>query len=139
MSLELIKISTLPPGQTPNDADQFAIVQAGQTVRVTKSQIADSLDIQSQAAATVLVLDVTGSNSVQLPAGTLIQSIVVTGADGTKKVGTAANGGQLLEEAFTSAATTVFSILPDPFFAAPQDIFFTGTAKYRLALWNFAD
>lgn len=136
--LELIKISTLPAGQTPNDADQFAIVQAGQTVRVTKSQLATSLSTPAASAATVLVLDVTGSDFVQLPAGTLIQSIVVTG-DGGVKVGTAANGGELLDETISVGTPLVYSVLPDPFFESAQSIFFTGTAKYRLALWNFGE
>jgi len=136
--LELIKISTLPAGQTPNDADIIPIVQAGQTVRVTKSQLATSLNIPDAPASTVLVLDVTSSDSVQLPAGTLIQSIVVTG-DGAVKVGTAANGGELLDETISAGTPLVYSLLPDPFFESAQNIFFTGTAKYRLALWNFGE
>jgi len=131
------KISQLPVGQTPNNADQLVLLQAGQTVRVTASQMRDYMGIP-EGGFEALVFDVIDDDSVILPAGAYVSSIIITG-DGAVKVGTTANGGELVEDTVSASSPLIYAGLPNSFSESSRTIHFTGTAKYRLAIWQFGE
>ena len=64
---DLKKISQLPAASALSDADLIPIVQAGVTKKATKAQVGASI-IAAAAASQAIVVDVSGSDSIELPA-----------------------------------------------------------------------
>lgn len=131
---ELKKISQLPAASSLSDADLIAVVQAGVTKKVTKAQLAASI-IAGESASQVVIVPVTGSADIELPAGTYIQAIIVTGSTGPVNIGTTDNGGELVDDTVATGVPLVYSLLPEPFYQGAQDIYFNGTFKARLCVW----
>ena len=131
---DLKKISQLPAASALSDADLIPIVQAGVTKKATKAQVGASI-IAAAAASQAIVVDVSGSDSIELPAATYIQAIIITGSTGPVNVGTTDNGGELVDDTVSTGVPLVYSLLPDPFFLGAQTIYFNGTFKVRLCVW----
>ena len=131
---DLKKISQLPAASALSDADLIPIVQAGVTKKATKAQVGASI-IAAAAASQAIVVDVSGSDSIELAAGTYIQAIIVTGSTGPVNVGTTDNGGELVDDTVSTGVPLVYSLLPDPFDLGTQAIYFNGTFKVRLCVW----
>ena len=131
---DLKKISQLPAASALSDADLIPIVQAGVTKKATKAQVGASI-IAAAAASQAIVVDVSGSDSIELAAGTYIQAIIITGSTGPVNVGTTDNGGELVDDTVSTGVPLVYSLLPDPFYLGAQTIYFNGTFKVRLCVW----
>jgi hypothetical protein len=132
-----VKISGLDAASSFSDLDSFAVVQAGVTKEGTIRQLADYVG-QFASRTVTLIINVVASDSVTLNAGAFVSAIVITGTTGTVKVGTAAAGGQVIDDSIVTGTPLIYQAV-GLFSVAPQVLYFTGTFKIRLLIWNIGE
>lgn len=101
---------------------------------VTGKVLVNAVSAGGTIPATTQEVEVVGSDTLVLPAGTLIQSIVVIGADGAVNIGTTNGGGQLVDDEI-QGKPLIYSTLYDPYFPSGITIYFQGTYTAKLMLW----
>ena len=93
-----VKGSELPDADGLSDSDLIIIIQAGVTKKVAKSDFETQLDVPASESGPTVV-DVDGTDEINVVAGKLLTHIVITGDEGeTYAVGTTEGGGEILEE-----------------------------------------
>lgn len=125
------RIDQLPAASALSDADLIPIMQAGVTKKATKAQV--SVGVSGPCLAQIV--NASGSATFELPAGTYIQAIIMTGNTGSVKIGTSAGGGQIVDDSVVTGTPLVYSLVGDAFYASATTLHFTGTFKTRLLLW----
>jgi hypothetical protein len=131
-----VRVSNLPNASALSDTDSFPVVQAGVTKKATGAQIRTFSNALSTVVITVI--NVASSGSVTLNAASFVSAMIITGSTGAVKVGTTGGGGEIIDDAIVTGTplvypgTGIFSI-------TSQTLYFTGTFKIRLMIWNIGE
>lgn len=132
-----IKISGLPAGSALSDSDLIPVTQAGVTKKVTAAAVQAYVGGGGGITAAT-VLNISGTGSVNLDAGAFVQAIIVTGSTGSVKVGTTVSGGEIIDDSITTGTPLIYPSL-GVFSTSSQTLYFTGTFKIRLIIWNIGE
>lgn len=125
-----VKGSELPDADGLSDSDLIIIIQAGVTKKVTKSAFETQMDVPASESGPTVV-DVDGTDEINVLAGKLLTHMVVIGAEGDSyAVGTTEGGGEILEEStFDSSGFVSFNL--GWYFTSNTTIWLTGTFSAR--------
>lgn len=126
----VVKGSELPDADGLSDSDLIIIIQAGVTKKVAKSDFETQLDVPASESGPTVV-DVDGTDEINVLAGKLLTNVVVVGAEGdTYAIGTTEGGGEILEEAaFDSAGFVSYNL--GWYFTTNTTVWLTGTFSAR--------
>lgn len=135
-----IKISSLPTGSAISDADLIPVTQAGVTKKVTAAAVQAYVGSGGGGGGVTAatVLNISGTGSINLEAGAFVHAIIITGSTGSVKVGTTVSGGEIIDDSITTGTPLIYPSL-GVFSTSSQTLYFTGTFKIRLIIWNIGE